>query len=297
MTEFGIQPTGYVRKPLATILAEIEAAMITEFGPGVIQTPQSPFGQLNGLVADLVAEIDERNLDIYQSYDPDQAEGTRLDILGRLRLISRGDDNDADFRKAITNDGYARVDIQDLNRAIAGLDGVTYTQVFVNETGEATDYGLERGSVAVAVVGGDEAEIVDTMRNFIVPGIDTYGNRQVTSSIDGFCRSLNIIRPVDITVDLNVQITITEDRFGCPAPSIISIKQILIDEWENQKINGQDVSFYTIRKIIESKFSNVQVVTVTGARDSIQYVENQPVPIAFMEFGKLTDASLTMGIV
>lgn len=297
MTDYGVQPTGYVRKPLAVILAEIEASMITEFGPGVIQTPQSPFGQLNGLVADLVSEIDERNLDIYQSYDPDQAEGTRLDILGRLRLISRGDDTDDEFRKAITNDGYARVDIQDLNRAIAGLDGVTYTQVFVNETGESTDYGLDRGSVAVAVVGGDEVEIVDAMRTYIVPGIDTYGNHQVTSSVDGFCRSLNIIRPVEVTVDLNVVLSVTEDRFGCPAPSLISIKQILIDEWEKQRINGQDVSFYTIRKIIEAQFSNIQVLSVTGLRDSTQYIENQPVPISFMEFGKLTDTSLTLELV
>ena len=57
MTDYGVQSTGYVRKPLSVILSEIEASMTTEFGPGVIQTSQSPFGQLNGLMADLVAEV------------------------------------------------------------------------------------------------------------------------------------------------------------------------------------------------------------------------------------------------
>ena len=57
MTDYGVQPTGFVRKPLAVILAEIESSLITEFGPGVIQTPQSPLGQINGTFADIMAEM------------------------------------------------------------------------------------------------------------------------------------------------------------------------------------------------------------------------------------------------
>ena len=87
MTDYGVQPTGFVRKPLNVILAEIEAAMITEFGPDAIQTAQSPFGQLNGLFADLANELWERAEDIYLSHDPDQAEGNRLDTIGRVRQI------------------------------------------------------------------------------------------------------------------------------------------------------------------------------------------------------------------
>ena len=209
MSEYGVQPTGYVRKPIAVILSELEAAMITEFGPGVIQTPQSPFGQLNGLMADLVAEIDERNLDLYQSYDPDQAEGTRLEILGRLRLLDRGLETDSSFRKSITNEGQSRVDVQDLARAVKGLDGVTYSQVFVNETGEVTNYGLDRGTVAVAVIGGEDSDIVATMRKYIVPGINSYGNTQVSTTIDGYCRTLSFIRPVEIPVPSPVSFTKT----------------------------------------------------------------------------------------
>lgn len=296
MTEYGIQPTGYIRKPASVILAELEAAMITEFGPGVIQTPQSPFGQLNGLMADLIAEIDERNLDLYQSYDPDSAEGTRLDILGRLRLINRGISDDPFYRNAITNEGQARVDVQDLTRAVEGLDGVTFTQVFVNETGEVTNYGLERGSVAVAVIGGEDSEIAQAMRRFIVPGINTYGNHPVTSVIDGFCRSSSIIRPVDIPVSLDIEGVVSRDRFGCPPPSPTAIKNLIETQWYEERINGLDPSFYTIRTIIESVFSNVEITSVTGSRDGIDYPSNQPVPIGFIEIASIIESNITVNL-
>lgn len=295
MTDYGVQPTGYVRKPISIILAELEAAMITEFGPGVIQTPQSPLGQLNGLAADLVAEVDERNLDLYQSYDPDQAEGTRLDTLGRLRLLSRGADSDAIFRRVITNQGQARVDIQDLVRAIAGLSGVTYSQVFVNETGEVTEDGPERGSVSVAVIGGDDAEIASAMRRYIVPGINTYGNALVTSNIDGFCRSMSIIRPTEVVVTLRVTLRTSRDKLGCPAPSVVAVKDKLLSSWLSERINGQDVSFYSVRSIIESNFSNVEVVSIQGSRDSgTLQVINTDVDISFLEIASLTNTSLTV---
>ena len=294
MTDYGIQPTGYVRKPIQVILSELESAMVTEFGPGIIQTPQSPLGQLNGLMADLLAEVDERNLELYQSYDPDQAEGNRLDILYRLRLGNRGDASDIEVRKAITNDGQARVDIQDLSLAIDGLDGVTYAQVFVNETGEITNYGLERGSVSIAVIGGNDSEIAQQIRKYIVPGINTYGNTPVTSVIDGYCRQFSIIRPIQIPVTLRVEVRTVSDKYGCPPPSLQSVKSHLLDEWAKQRINGQDITFYSIRAIIEQQFSNVEVVTIIGERDDIEYSQNQDVPIAFIEMAELTDTNLTV---
>lgn len=54
MTEYGVVTTGFSRKPLTVIIAELEAANIIFFGPGLIQTSQSPMGQLNGLRADAI---------------------------------------------------------------------------------------------------------------------------------------------------------------------------------------------------------------------------------------------------
>lgn len=289
MTDYGIIPTGFNRKPLAVILAEIEAKNITEFGPDVIQTAQSPLGQINGVMADLVAALWEQAEGLYQSYDPDQAEGNRLDILGNLRLLTRNGMNDEKFRQSITNFGQGRIDVQDLARAITGIAGVTYAQVFINETGEIAFDNLERGTVAVAVIGGVDEDIADVLRRYIVPGISTYGNTRVTTNVEGFCRSMSVIRPVNVLVDVDVLVRRTADQQNCPPPSTFAIKTVLETAWLESRVNGQDPSFYTVRSIIEREFSNVEVVQVTGNRDGLPSPGiNQPVPISFMEIATIT---------
>jgi uncharacterized phage protein gp47/JayE len=287
MTDYGIQPTGYVRKPISVILAELEAAMVTEFGPGVIQTPQTPLGQLNGLMADLLAEIDERNLDLYQSYDPDQAEGVRLDTLARLRLISRGSMSDAELRRAITNLGQARIDIQDLAQALKNLSGVTYAQVFVNDSGETENAELQRGFVAAAVIGGSDAEIAEVLRSYIVPGVSTFGNVVLNSNVNGFCRSVSIIRPTIVNVEVIVNIRLRRDRNGCPPPSIIAIKTQTLSAWEQRRQNGMDVTPYQIRSIIEGLFSTVEFVSFIASRDGGPLNLNQDILIGFTEIANL----------
>jgi hypothetical protein len=286
MSNYGIQPTGYVRKPISVILAELEAAMATEFGPGVIQTPQSPLGQLNGLMADLIAEVDERNLDLYQSYDPDQAEGFRLDTLARLRLIYREGQTDLQLRQAITNAGQGRIDIQDLARALTSVPGVTYAQVFVNESGEVSSEELERGFVAAVVIGGDDEDIARVMRRYIVPGVNTYGNTYVTSNVDGFCRSLSIVRPSEVPVDVEIVVRLSRDRSNCPPPSALAVKNVLEAGWMAQRVNGKDVNAYTLRTIIEGAFSNVELVSFTASRDGADLLPAD-VNVGFMEIASL----------
>lgn len=291
---YGVIPTGFSRKPLAVILAEIEARLASEFGSGVIQTSQSPLGQLNGLMADIITELWEQAEDVYQSYDPDQAEGTRLDILGNLRMITRNGITDEDYRRAITNIGQGRVDVQDLARALRGLDGVTYAQVFVNETGEVTVEGVELGTISVAVIGGADQDIAEVMRRYIVPGVNTYGNTSVSTNIDGFCRSMSIIRPAEVEVELAVVVRRTNDLQNCPPASTLAVKARLEQLWLAERFNGLDVSFYTVRSIIEREFPNIEVVSVTGSRDGLPSPgANQPVDIGFLEIAYLVSEVTT----
>jgi hypothetical protein len=114
MPTYGVTPQGFSRKRLPEILGDIETDMKTVFGNGVVLSPQSPLGQLNGLFSSLTAFAWELAEDAYQSYDPDQAEGIRLDQLGRIRLIARAlGEADDSYRDAITNSGIARVDLAD----------------------------------------------------------------------------------------------------------------------------------------------------------------------------------------
>lgn len=291
---YGVIPEGFSRKPIAVILAEIEARLITEFGSDVIQTSQSPLGQINGLMADIITELWEQAEDVYQSYDPDQAEGTRLDILGNLRLITRNGIDDEQYRRAITNIGQGRVDVQDIVRALRGITGVTYAQVFVNQTGEVTLDGLESGTVAVAIIGGDDQDIAEVLRRYIVPGVNTYGNTSVTTNVDGYCRAVSIIRPIEVEVTLEVKVRRNNDLQNCPPASLVAIAARLQEVWQAERFNGLDVSYYSIRTIIEREFSNIEVVSITGSRDGLPSPgENQPVAVGFMEIAWL-DAEVTL---
>jgi hypothetical protein len=126
---YGVTPTGFNRPRVPELLAEIEEKARGIFGSGVVQTAQSPLGQLNGMFAELVGTLWEAAENTYQSYDPDQAEGVRLEQLGRMRLLERIDGElDPAYRQAITNAGRARLDIagRDLVQSLCGrplLDG------------------------------------------------------------------------------------------------------------------------------------------------------------------------------
>lgn len=290
---YGVVSTGFSRKPLAEILAEIEASLITEFGPEVIQTPQSPLGQINGLMANLVAELWEFAEDIYQSYDPDQAEGVRLESLGRLRLLQRVvGETDESFRQAITNTGRARVDLQDLSRAIAAIEGVTYSHVFVNETGQLDTLNILAGTIVVAVIGGDDETIASVMRQYVVPGISTWGNTIVSTEIDGYCRSMTILRPIAVPIELTVNVRTFTDRLGCPPPSATAIKEAIISDFEF--LNGDDVTFYRIRQILESAFDTVEVLSIAAIRDDGE--SDSEAEIGFIEIATLAIGDITVNV-
>jgi hypothetical protein len=295
MTEYGVQPTGFVRKPLTIILAEIEAALITEFGPGVIQTPQSPLGQINGIFAEGASKLWELDEDIYQSLDPDQAEGVRLDILGRIRRISRAlNEKDEVFRLAITNAGQARIDMQDISRAIAAIDGVTYSHVWVNDTGAVDVNGMPSGSICIAVTGGADDEIASAIRQYIVPGITQVGSTAIESVIDGYCRTFRILRPIEVPVELTVTVRTFKDNLGCPPPSASAIRTTLLNGL--YLLNGDDVTFYRVRAVIESAFSNVEVLKIKGTRDGIVQTDNSDVVVGFIERASLASDDIIITV-
>lgn len=295
MTDYGVIETGFSRKPLTVILAEIEAALITEFGPGVIQTAQSPLGQINAIFSEAMGKAWELSEDVYQSLDPDQAEGIRLDILGRIRRISRGaGQSDESFRQAITNAGQARIDLQDISRAIAALNGVTYSHVWVNDTGALDENLMPPGSICIAVTGGDDDEIAATIRQYVVPGVTMYGSTAIESVVDGYCRTFRVLRPIDVPVTLDVTVRTFRDGLGCPPPSATAIKTALFQGL--YLLNGDDVTFYRVRQVIENAFSNVEVVAINGERDGIAQSDNQDVVIGFIERGSLASADVTVTV-
>lgn len=288
---YGVQPEGFRRKELSQILAEIEASLITEFGPGVIQSPQSPLGQINGVFAEAAALLWEIIEDVYQSYDPDQAEARRLDALAKIRILRRaGGETDESLRLAVTNFGRARIDTQDIARAVRALDGVTYTQVFLNDGNAIDANGLQPSQIAVAVLGGDDDEIAAELRRHVVPGVTTVGNYLVESEIEGYCRSFPIVRPIVIPTALTVYVERRTDRPGCPPPSMTAIRDALHEDLTvtRRLINGEDITLFRVRQAVEAQWGgSVEVRSFVGSREDIPQSENEPVTFGFIEIADI----------
>lgn len=293
MTEYGVQPTGFVRKPLPVIKAELEIRNQTEFGSNVIQTPQSPLGQMNGLLADYAAKLWELAELVYQSVDPDQATGKRLEMLGRIRLLERpSGEIDQSYRQAITNAGAARIDIQDITRAVAALDGVTYAHVFINDSSEPDENGQPGGSLAIAATGGDDTDIATAVRAYTAPGVILHGNYSVSSVIDGYCRNTRIIRPIEIPVDLVLYVRLRNDNMNCPPPALATIAQTIKDEL--YLLNGDDISHYRLRSVLENTFTNVELVQFNAEREDIPNTNGIDVDIGFFERAVLDNVSVVV---
>lgn len=263
MTTYGTTPVGFVRKPLADILATIEEKAEVVFGAGVIQTPQSPLGQLNGLMASIITTAWEIAEATYQSYDPDQAEGARLEQLGRIRLLERiTGEADADYRQAITNAGRARIDLADIERAVKDVNGVTWAKVFVNETAAVDEHGIDPHSIAVAVIGGDDTEVAAAIRAYVVPGISSYGNRLANVVVDGYCRPVMFVRPNTLRTSLHVQIKRTTDRLGCPPPATGTLRTTIAAQFAGQMrlANGESLTMHGVRIAASCAFPNIEVL-------------------------------------
>lgn len=290
MADYGVIPEGFNIKPLAVIVAELENALLTEFGPQFIQTSQSPAGQLNGVFSEGESKTWELAQEVYQSLDPDQAEGLRLDMLGKIRRIRRfASESDESYRKALTNEGRARIDLQDVERALAVIPGVSYFQVW---TREDSDQIPAETPLCVAISGGDGDAIAQVLRSYVAPGITLFGNTVVESIIDGRCRSFPILRPLDIPLTLQILVKRERDSVGCAPPSVAAIKSHVLENL--YFLNGENVTFYKVRQIIETQFANVEVVSFSGGRDGGIFAPNVPVTFGFIERAMLAEADLSV---
>ena len=282
---YGVQPTGFVRKGLPEILEERKAKNREIFGQGVIQEPQTPLGQLNGILSDFEAAVWEIVQEVYQSIDPDQAEGLRLEQLARIRLLVRAaGETDAQLARAITNEGVARISRADFHRAILGIPGVTWARIFSNDANAVDANGLPPHSVSVAALGGSDAEIARVARRFITPGVTAAGNVAVETTIEGFCRTINITRPVEIPITLAIDVRKLNDEHGCPPPSNAAIAEAVVASLsgDTRPPNGADITTHIVTRTLAAVHPNVEVVAVRGARN-LDPLAALPIPISFYE--------------
>ena len=78
MSDWGVTPAGFVRKPADQIKADLEADLRAQFGEGLTLTPESVLGQVVGLSTGWFSELWQLLEGVYSSRYPDSASGTSL---------------------------------------------------------------------------------------------------------------------------------------------------------------------------------------------------------------------------
>lgn len=87
-----VTDTGFVKKTLAEIQAELEAVYKSVFGDAIDLDPTGPFGQIIGIGSKRESDLWDAAEEIYTSRDPDEATGTSLDNIMAQNGLTRIDD-------------------------------------------------------------------------------------------------------------------------------------------------------------------------------------------------------------
>ena len=85
----GVSDQGFDRKRLDEILQELNSEMKSIFGENLNLSPQSPDGQVNGVILESLANLWEIAEDVYNSFNPSAATGAALSNLVQFNGITR----------------------------------------------------------------------------------------------------------------------------------------------------------------------------------------------------------------
>lgn len=77
-TSFGVTPSGFIRKPMQQILADMNSDLQAANGNTINTSPQSNFGQLSGILSDRLADCWEGLEAVHAAFYPDSSTGADL---------------------------------------------------------------------------------------------------------------------------------------------------------------------------------------------------------------------------
>lgn len=270
MADYGVVPTGFARKTLPVILAEIEAATVERFGADVVQDAESPMGEINGIFADVISDIWQEIEATYQSFDLDGAEGPRLDIIGKFQRLPRlSGELDGAYRLRISNDDKANIKLAHRLNLLRSVDGVTFAWIIENSTDVENEHGMPPHSVSYAVTGGDDEDVAALIYENAIGGVGLYGDYFAEVNVDGFCRTITFIRPVEVPVRVELDVRHIPDGCQCAPPSVSTITQFVIDAFAGEcgYKNGDTVTSDRVASEC-AQIGNMKIVDCRIARAS-----------------------------
>lgn len=228
---YGVVPEGFNRKRLDEILADLQAGVNTVF-PGVNQADQSPHGQFNGLMADVISDLLELAEDVFHSYDVYQAEGNQLDTIGILLDTARGGDTDEEYRRRllaaaspIVGQGIALTRIKS---ALDALPGVISSRLYLNTNADCPMFGdIPVGNLAI-VIDGFDSGICGILERVIPAGIITFGASSCSSSECFFTETARFTQALQVEAFITVTLK-PHTRCKCPINDVTVARQKVYD--------------------------------------------------------------------
>ena len=104
MSEYGISNTGFKRKRLDLLLQELNAEVKTIFGDNFNVSPESPDGQVNGVISESNANLWELAEEAYNAFNPKAASGAALSNLVQLNYVTRLKETRSRVELSLTGD-------------------------------------------------------------------------------------------------------------------------------------------------------------------------------------------------
>lgn len=89
MPDYGVSDTGFKRKRLNQLLDELNSEVKSIFGENFNVSPESPDGQINGVISESNANLWEIAEEAYNAFNPKAATGATLSNLVQLNGINR----------------------------------------------------------------------------------------------------------------------------------------------------------------------------------------------------------------
>ena len=151
MSDYGISETGFKRKRLDQLLDEINSEVKAIFGENFNVSPESPDGQINGVISESNANLWEIAEESYNAFNPSAAAGVTLSSLVQLNGIERLEATNSTVQLSLTGTAGTLISSGSLvSTSDTGDQFSTDTDVTLDGAGNASvsATALETGPIA-----------------------------------------------------------------------------------------------------------------------------------------------------
>ena len=198
---------GFTVRTLQQIIDEIGGNLKATFGNNFDTSPESPDGQLIGIFAEQLWNMEQAAQAVYQSSDPDSAVEVPLEYVCDYNGVYRKEgETDAQLRNrrqfSVINQGVNT--IESIYSTLQKL-GAEFTSIRQNVESTAQN-GLPPHSFQVVVKGAEDDAIAQAIFDNKPAGIKAYGS--ITKTINdskGYPHEVAFTRPTEVPINIDVK--------------------------------------------------------------------------------------------